>query len=203
MHGIAEKIRIMNENNVRLIQHLTTNNPPPPPTMPVLDVERSCRPQRSGDDESQSHRKSRSSSRTPKVEGEEAKKGEGHLAEATRRPYAEINPLPRRSEIWMPKLTPLIPGSARSWFRKLSPGIIDSFGDLSRLFVVNFMSCRFNQVVLEVEDPSDEVVIMAMMEGLRLGPLFDSLSKNVPKTMSTLQSKADKYIAAEELAEAK
>ena len=44
---------------------------------------------------------------------------------------------------------------------------------------------------------------MAMMEGLRLGPLFNSLSKNVPKTLSTLQSKANKYIAAEELAEVK
>ena len=33
-------------------------------------------------------------------------------------------------------------GSVRSWFRKLSPRTIDSFGDLSRLFVVNFMSCR-------------------------------------------------------------
>ncbi|GFS37719.1 hypothetical protein Acr_00g0053630 [Actinidia rufa] len=37
----------------------------------------------------------------------------------------------------------------------------------------------------------------------RLGPLFDSLSKNVPKTLSTLQSKTDKYVAMEELAEAK
>ena len=27
MHGIAEQIRIMNENNALLIQHLTTNNP--------------------------------------------------------------------------------------------------------------------------------------------------------------------------------
>ncbi|XP_057506528.1 uncharacterized protein LOC130789725 [Actinidia eriantha] len=44
---------------------------------------------------------------------------------------------------------------------------------------------------------------MAMMEGLRPGPLFDSLSKNVPETLSALQNKADKYIAAEELAEAK
>ncbi|GFS34966.1 hypothetical protein Acr_00g0037010 [Actinidia rufa] len=50
---------------------------------------------------------------------------------------------------------------------------------------------------------SDKVIIMAMMEGLRPGPLFDSLSKNVPETLSALQSKADKYIAAEELAEAK
>ncbi|GFY94598.1 hypothetical protein Acr_09g0010440 [Actinidia rufa] len=50
---------------------------------------------------------------------------------------------------------------------------------------------------------SDKVIIMAMMEGLRPGPLFDSLSKNVPETLSALQSKADKYIVAEELAEAK
>ena len=54
---------------------------------------------------------------------------------------------------------------------------------------------RFNQDVLEVEDPSDKVVIMAMMEGLRPGPLFDSLSNNVLETLSILQSKADKYIA--------
>ncbi|GFY95638.1 hypothetical protein Acr_10g0010230 [Actinidia rufa] len=44
---------------------------------------------------------------------------------------------------------------------------------------------------------------MAMMEGLWPGPMFDSLFKNVPKTLSALQSKADKYIIAEELAEAK
>ena len=29
MHGIAKQIRIMNENNARLIQHLTINNLPP------------------------------------------------------------------------------------------------------------------------------------------------------------------------------
>ena len=83
-------------------------------------------------------------------------------------------------------------GSTRSWFRKLSPGTIDSFSDLSRLFVANFMSCRvrqknashlftvhqkegkslkdyikrFNQAVVEVEDPSVKVVIMEMMKGL-------------------------------------
>ncbi|GFS31713.1 hypothetical protein Acr_00g0018790 [Actinidia rufa] len=71
------------------------------------------------------------------------------------------------------------------------------WGELERL-------CQaFNQVVLEVEDPSDKVVIMAMMEGQHPSPLFESLSKNVPKTLSTLQSKADKYIAVEELAKAK
>ncbi|GFY91670.1 hypothetical protein Acr_08g0000660 [Actinidia rufa] len=120
-------------------------------------------------------------------------------------------------------------GSARSWLRKLPPRTIDSFGNLSRLFVANFMSYRirqknvshlftihqketenlkdyvkrFNQAILEVENPGDKVVIMAMMEGLRLGPLFDSLSKNVPETLSALQNKDDKYITAKELAEAK
>ena len=34
MHGITEQIRIMNANNARLIQHLTTNNLPPP----ILEV---------------------------------------------------------------------------------------------------------------------------------------------------------------------
>ena len=62
---------------------------------------------------------------------------------------------------------------------------------------------RFNQVVLEVEEPSEKVVVMAMVEGLRLGPLFDFLSKNVLETFSTLQSKVDNYITVEELAEAK
>ncbi|GFS33374.1 hypothetical protein Acr_00g0028020 [Actinidia rufa] len=132
-------------------------------------------------------------------------------------------------EVMCKAFSATLKGPARSWFRKLSPGTIDFFGELSRLFVANFMSCRnrqknafhlftvhqkeseslkdfvkrFNQAVLEVEDPNDKVIIMAMMEGLRPGPLFDSLSKNVPETLSALQSKADKYIAVEELAEAK
>ncbi|GFS38889.1 hypothetical protein Acr_00g0059990 [Actinidia rufa] len=100
-------------------------------------------------------------------------------------------------EVMCKAFSATLKGPARSWFRKLSPGTIDYFGDLSRLFVANFMSCRnrqknashlftihqketenlkdfvkrFNQAILEVEDPSDKVIIMAMMEGLRPGPL--------------------------------
>ncbi|GFS45221.1 hypothetical protein Acr_00g0094950 [Actinidia rufa] len=62
---------------------------------------------------------------------------------------------------------------------------------------------HFIQVVMKVEDPSDKVVVMAIMEDICLGPLFNSLSKSVSATLSALQSKADKYIAVEELAEAK
>ncbi|GFS41387.1 hypothetical protein Acr_00g0074010 [Actinidia rufa] len=57
--------------------------------------------------------------------------------------------------------------------------------------------------ILEVEDPSDKVVIMAMMEGLCPGLLFNSLSKSITETWSALQDKVDKYIAVEKLAEAK
>ncbi|GFS40406.1 hypothetical protein Acr_00g0068340 [Actinidia rufa] len=106
-------------------------------------------------------------------------------------------------EVMCKAFSTTLKGFARSWFIKLTLGTIDSFDDLSKLFAANFMSCRFNQAILEVEDPSDKVVVMAMMKGLRLGPLLDSLSKNVPETLSTLQSKDDKYIAVEDLAEAK
>ncbi|GFZ11592.1 hypothetical protein Acr_22g0009900 [Actinidia rufa] len=62
---------------------------------------------------------------------------------------------------------------------------------------------RFNQAILEVEDASNKVVVMAMMEGLQQCPLLNSLSRNVLETQSALQSKVDKYISVEELAEAK
>ncbi|GFS44927.1 bromo-adjacent homology (BAH) domain-containing protein [Actinidia rufa] len=89
-------------------------------------------------------------------------------------------------EVMCKAFSATLKGSARSWFRKLSPRTINSFSNLSRLFVLNFMSCRvrqknashlftvhqkdgdslkdyvkcFKQVVLEVEDPSDKVVVM-------------------------------------------
>ena len=54
MHGITEQIRIMNENNACLIQHLAPNNPPPHAVL-VLEVSQSRRPRRSRDREYQSH----------------------------------------------------------------------------------------------------------------------------------------------------
>ena len=54
-----------------------------------------------------------------------------------------------------------------------------------------------------MEDPSDKVVIMAMIEGLCPGPLFAPLSQSIPETLSALQSKANKYIATEKLVETK
>ena len=39
IHGMGKRMRIMNENNARLIQHLVEVNPPPPVAPPVLDIQ--------------------------------------------------------------------------------------------------------------------------------------------------------------------
>ncbi|GFZ17254.1 hypothetical protein Acr_26g0005240 [Actinidia rufa] len=280
IHGMAEQMRVMNENNARLIQLLAAANPQPPAAPSVPNVERSRHSNRSGivlttvrrgrSPRRGDHTKARDKSTSQRIRdldarldaintGTNAPVTVDILVRQTDPPFTErvlgarISSkfkLPTQLGIYEGKTDPMdhldsyksvmslqgcsdevmckafsatLKGPARSWFRKLSPGTIDSFGELSRLFVANFMSCRnrqknashlftvhqketeslkdfvkrFNQAILEVEDPSDKVIIMAMMEGLRPGPLFDSLSKNVPETLSALQSKVDKYIAAE------
>ncbi|GFZ19274.1 hypothetical protein Acr_27g0010130 [Actinidia rufa] len=287
IHGMAEQMRVMNENNARLIQLLAAANPQPPAAPSVPDVERSRHSNRSGDrshnvsaerargrrrspspslserssssESSQTrsrvrrgrsprrgdHTKARDKSTSQRIRDLDARLdaiNTGTNALVTVDTLGKTDPMDHldsykslmslqgcSDEVMCKAFSATLNGPARSWFRKLSPGTIDSFGELSRLFVANFMSCRnrqknashlftvhqketeslkdfvkrFNQAILEVEDPSDKVIIMAMMEGLRPGPLFDSLSKNVPETLSALQSKANKYIAAEELVEAK
>ncbi|PSS08067.1 Retrotransposon gag domain protein [Actinidia chinensis var. chinensis] len=256
IHGMAEQMRVINENNARLVQLLAAANPPPPAAPPIPDIERSHHSHCSGDDHSRNystgrgrrgrHRssspprrenspssESRSSNKTPEMEGKEARRGRSPRKnraavheESIENQSSSRFKLPTQLETYEGKtdhmdhldsykslmslhgcsdevmckaFSATLKGSARSWFRKLPPGTIDSFGDLSRLFVANFMSCKirqknashlftvhqketkglkdymkwFNHAVLEVEDPSDKV------------------------------SKADKYIAAEELAETK
>ncbi|GFS32776.1 hypothetical protein Acr_00g0024560 [Actinidia rufa] len=52
---MAEQIRVMNENNARLIQLLATTNPPLLAAPPIADIEQSHRSHHSGDNLSQSH----------------------------------------------------------------------------------------------------------------------------------------------------
>ncbi|GFY83659.1 hypothetical protein Acr_03g0004330 [Actinidia rufa] len=54
IHGMAEQMRLMNENNAHLIQLLAAANPPPLAAPPIPDAERSHRSRHSGD-HSQNH----------------------------------------------------------------------------------------------------------------------------------------------------
>ena len=48
-------------------------------------------------------------------------------------------------EVMCKTFSVILKGSARTWFKKLSPGTVDSFSNLSRLFVTNYMSCKVRQ----------------------------------------------------------
>ncbi|GFZ20758.1 hypothetical protein Acr_28g0014630 [Actinidia rufa] len=48
IHGMAEQMRIMNENKNRLVQLLAAANPPPPAAPPIPDIERSHHSNRLG-----------------------------------------------------------------------------------------------------------------------------------------------------------
>ncbi|GFY88878.1 hypothetical protein Acr_06g0008180 [Actinidia rufa] len=228
IHGMAEEMRIMNENNACLVQLLTMANPQPPAAPPIPDIEgrrRSPSPPR------RERSSSSESSEVPAVGGEEMRRGRsprrGHRIGARDKSTSQkirdldaqldaINtgtnaPIIVDTLIRQTK-PPFIERVLRAWVSsrfklptqlRIYEGKTDPMDHLdSYKSLMSLQGCS-DETVLEVEDPSDKVVIMAMMEGLRPGPPFDSLSKNIFETLSALQSKADKYIAAEELAEAK
>ncbi|GFY87157.1 hypothetical protein Acr_05g0007960 [Actinidia rufa] len=257
VHVMAEQMRIMNENNGRLMQLLTAANPQPLAAPSVPDIERSRHSNRSEDrshnvsterargrlrapSSSLREKSSSESSKTPtrSRRGRSPHRGDHIRArdKQTEQPFtgrilrARISSkfkLPTQLGIYEGKTDPMdhldsykslmsLQGCSDEVMCKAFSATLKGLArnrqkNASHLFTVHQKETeslkdfvkRFNQAILEVEDPSDKVIIMAMMEGLRPGPLFDSLSKNVPETLSALQSKADKYIAAEELAEAK
>ncbi|GFY87072.1 hypothetical protein Acr_05g0007110 [Actinidia rufa] len=210
IHGMAEQMRVMNENNARLIQLLVAANPNP-----------------------QQHHPSLMSSdlATLIVQGivltTSVPNEQGIGIEHQVRPYVKGAPLrnlvKRDPELDAINTGTNAPITVDALVRQTDPPftervlrtrISSKFKLPTQLGIYegktdpmdhldSYKSLMSSRAVLDVEDPSDKVIIMAMMEGLRPGPLFDSLSKNVPETLSALQSKADKYIAAEELAEAK
>ncbi|GFY80845.1 hypothetical protein Acr_01g0006540 [Actinidia rufa] len=169
--------------------------------------------------------KSRSSSQTPKVESKEVRRRWRSPRCDDQVPRRRDRSTTQKIRDLDARIDTINIGVGEVMVQKLSLGTINSFDDLIRPFIANFTSSQvrqknashlfivhqkeieslkdyvkwFNQAILEVEDSSDKVVIVAMIEGLCPSPLFDSLSKNVPATMSALQSKAEKYITAERM----
>ncbi|KAL0385955.1 UNVERIFIED_CONTAM: hypothetical protein Sradi_2989800 [Sesamum radiatum] len=114
-------------------------------------------------------------------------------------------------------------GSAKHWFDQLPAGSIRSFAEISSLFQHQFASSRkykksaislfaikqdkretlrayvqrFNTVILEVPAPHQEVLISAFTQGLRGGPLFDSLAKRPAVDFLDVLARMEKYMNLE------
>ncbi|GFZ06794.1 hypothetical protein Acr_18g0009640 [Actinidia rufa] len=283
IYDMAKQMRIMNENNGRLMQLLTAANPQLSAAPPVPDIERSCYSNRSGDRSqnisiervrrgrrrapSPSLRERSSSSESSKTPAR-ARRGRsphrGDQIEARNKSTSQkIRDLDTRldaintgtnapvtvdtliRQIELPFTERVLRDRISSKFKlpaqlgiyegKTDPmDHLDSYKSLMSLqgcsdevmckaFFRHFE--RTCQIVVsktvsrnhglfwrshsstlrrqfhELQESIEEC--FPPIHRLRPGPLFDSLSKNVPETLSALQSKADKYIAAEELVEAK
>ncbi|GFY84511.1 hypothetical protein Acr_03g0012850 [Actinidia rufa] len=194
IHDMAEQMRIMNENNGRLMQLLTAANPQLPAAPPVPDIERSRHSDRSGDCSQNitRARKGRSPHR-----GDQIKARNKSTSQKIRDLDAQLNAINTRTNA--PVIVDTLIRQTEPPFteRVLKARISSKFKLPAQLSIYEGKTNLMDHL------DSDKVIIMAMTEGLRPGPLFDSLFKNVPETLSALQSKTDKYIAGEELAEAK
>ncbi|GFS43540.1 hypothetical protein Acr_00g0085640 [Actinidia rufa] len=273
MHGIVEQIKIMNENNACLIQHLSINNMPPTTTPIQKEANRSCLSHKSK--KSPIVLESQSFSQTHDMNGEEARRrGKSPhrddqkyrhrdksitqkikdmdtridaintgahapiivdaLIKQTEPPFIDRVmrvrvsskfKLPSHLRAYERKTDPMdhldsynnlmllqgysnevmcnafsttLKELATSWFKKLSPKTIDSFGNLNSFFVANFMSCRVKQ------KNASHIFIVYQKDGESLKDYVKHFNQAVleVKDLSD-KSKADKYIAVEELAEAK
>ena len=120
-------------------------------------------------------------------------------------------------------------GSARQWFAKLAPASISSFIELSRSFVSHFIGgrrhqkpvthllsikqdkdeslrsylTRFNEEILQVEEPDDKVSMTAFLGGLRSSSFLFSVMKRPPRSMPELLAKAQKNMNAEDITRAR
>ncbi|XP_059439812.1 uncharacterized protein LOC132172342 [Corylus avellana] len=120
-------------------------------------------------------------------------------------------------------------GSARNWFRKLSPGSIDKFEDLGRVFLTQFMTSwtrkkppsylltlkqrndetlkqfitRFNLEKTEIEEPSDDLVYSAIYHGLLTKePVMKKMARRPPGDLQELMSKVEEFINEADVLEA-
>uniref|UniRef100_A0A2N9GJ57 RNA-directed DNA polymerase n=1 Tax=Fagus sylvatica TaxID=28930 RepID=A0A2N9GJ57_FAGSY len=113
---------------------------------------------------------------------------------------------------------------ARIWFKKLMPGSVGSFAQLSRLFFNHFIGgqrygrptthllnvkqkegetlrsylTRFNKETLLVDGADDKVVLTAFISGLQSGDFLFSVYKDPPSTMTEMMYEAQRYMNGEE-----
>uniref|UniRef100_A0A2N9ICH8 Uncharacterized protein n=1 Tax=Fagus sylvatica TaxID=28930 RepID=A0A2N9ICH8_FAGSY len=89
-------------------------------------------------------------------------------------------------------------GSARTWFNQLETGSIDTFAQLSRAFIDNFIGGP-----VQIDEPNEYVALTAFNAGLLKGDFLFQLCKDPPKSMSELMYEAQKFINAEDAFQAR
>uniref|UniRef100_A0A2N9I556 RNA-directed DNA polymerase n=1 Tax=Fagus sylvatica TaxID=28930 RepID=A0A2N9I556_FAGSY len=115
-------------------------------------------------------------------------------------------------------------GPARVWFKKITPGSVGSFAQLSRLFFNHFIGgqrygrptthllnikqkegetlrsylTRFNKETLLVDGADDKVVLTAFISGLQAGDFLFSVYKDPPSTMTEMMYEAQRHMNGEE-----
>ena len=118
-------------------------------------------------------------------------------------------------------------GSARVWFNKLESESIGSFVQLSLAFIDHFIGSqrkvrppthllsvkqmegeslrayvhRFNEKVMKIDPPKEDVIVTAFMAGLQKGGFLYDLCKDPPETLSELMYEAQKHMNAEDALE--
>ena len=115
-------------------------------------------------------------------------------------------------------------GSARTWFNQLETRSINTFAQLSRAFIDNFIGGRrsahpanyllnirqregeslrsyvqrFNKEAVQINESNEYVALIAFNVGLCKGDFLFQLCKDPPKSMSELMYEAQKFINAED-----
>jgi hypothetical protein len=117
-------------------------------------------------------------------------------------------------------------GSAQEWFGGLPASSVDSFEDLAKIFLTQFLASkrrkntlqymlalkqgeteplkdylqRFNKERVEAEEMSESVVLTAAINGLwHKGPFVLELAKKTPTTLQEFMEKAEEFINQEEM----
>uniref|UniRef100_A0A2N9F1B6 Uncharacterized protein n=1 Tax=Fagus sylvatica TaxID=28930 RepID=A0A2N9F1B6_FAGSY len=120
-------------------------------------------------------------------------------------------------------------GPARIWFKKLIPGSVGSFAQLSHSFFNHFIGgqrcgrptthllnvrqregetlrsylTRFNKETLLVDGADDKVVLTAFISGLQSGDFLFSVYKDPPTSMSEMMYEAQRYMNGEDALQAR
>jgi hypothetical protein len=120
-------------------------------------------------------------------------------------------------------------GSARIWFKKLTPGSVGTFAQLSRSFFNHFIGgqryerptthllnvkqkegetlrsylTRFNKETLLVDGADDKVVLTAFISDLQPGDFLFSVYKDPPNSMTEMIYEAQRYMNGEEALQAR